>query len=288
MTPKLWTRRSLLLALASAGLAAPACDFSQVFSWNGGKPTIFGYRTAPNFDRRYKTIRVKIFKDATLWAAVPVPGLEDELAETIVHHIEQMTPYKVSDNDPDLELSGRILDFMQVSLNYNQLNEIREVETTLTCAIRLKDMRTGQLLSSPSPNIVEPMPPAGLLPGMQDPLNGPGAMMPGSVSQMELSAAPVGPLMNNQGTMMGNQDNGANGQIPPPNTGNPSFGQTNAPGPSGGPPVAPLPTGGYNGGVLVRSLAYYRPEIGESLATAQQTNCQRMAEQIVNMMEMAW
>jgi hypothetical protein len=40
--------------------------------------------------------------------------------------------------------------------------------------------------------------------------------------------------------------------------------------------------------VLVRSVAHYRPEIGESLATAQQINCDRMAEQIVNMMETAW
>jgi hypothetical protein len=278
-TPKLWTRRSLLLALAGAGLAVPACEFSQVFSWNGGKPILFGYCTAPNFDKRYKTNRVKIFKDATFWAAVPVPGLEDELAETIVHHIEQMTPYKVSDNDPDTELSGRILDFMQVALNYNQLNEIREVETTLTCAIKWKDLRTGQLLSAPSPSNVEPPPPAGLLPGMQDPLNAANAM-PGSLGQMELSAAPVPPL-NSQATM-------TDGQVPPPNTGNPSFGQTNAPGPAGGPPVAALPTGGYNGGVLVRSIAFYRPEIGQSLATAQQDNCQRLAEQIVNMMEKAW
>lgn len=277
--PKLWTRRSFLLALAGAGLAVPACDFSQVFSWNGGKPVFLGYGTAPNFDRRYKTIRVNIFKDATFWAAVPVPGLEDELAETMIHHIEQMTPYKVSDNDPDTEISGRILDFMQIALNYNQLNEIREVETTLTCAIKWKDLRTGQLLSSPSPSNVDPMPPAGLMPGMQDPLNSPTAM-PGTLGQMELSAAPVGPG-NNQATMN-------NGQIPPPETGNPSFGQTNAPGAPGGPPVAALPTGGYRGGVLVRSIAYYRPEIGESLATAQQINCQRMAEQIVNMMEVAW
>src|SRR5579885_781467 len=124
--PKLWTRRSMLLALAGASLAVPACDFSQLFSWNGGYPVVFGYGTRPNFDRRYKTIRVKIFKDPTFWAAVPVPGLEMELTEYIVHRIEEITPYKVCSGDADTELSGSIISFIQMSLNYNQMNEIRE------------------------------------------------------------------------------------------------------------------------------------------------------------------
>jgi hypothetical protein len=272
--PKLWTRRSMLLALAGAGLTVPACEFSQLFSWNGGKPVLFGYGTAPNFDRRYKTIRVKIFKDATFWAVVPVPNLEMELTEFIVQQIEQKTPYKVDAGDADTELSGTILSFMQIALNYNQLNEIREIETTLTCAVRWKDLRTGKLLSSPSPRNVEPPPPA----GQQDPLNL-STTMPGSMQQMELSAAPVSPG-NNQATMTETP--------PPPTTGNPALGQTNAQGAPGGPPLAPLPVAGIFDGVLVRSIAYYRPEIGQSLATAQQDNCNKMAEQIINMMECAW
>jgi|GEM_PF-150619 hypothetical protein len=281
MKPKLWTRRSMLLTLASAGLAVPACDFSQLFSWNDGKPVIFGYSTAPNFDRRYKTIRVKIFKDPTFWAAVPVPGLEMQLTEEIVHRIEADTPYKVCSGDADTELSGSIISFIQLSLNYNQLNEIREVETTMTCAVRWKDLRTGQILSWPAPRNLEPPPPAGLLPGQQDPLTQ-AALAPGSMLTQPLTAAPISPA-DNQATMADT--------APPPGTGNPAMGQTNAPGPSGGPPVGPLPTAaemGLFGAVLVRSIAYYRPEIGESLATAQQVNCQNMAQQIVNMMEVAW
>ena len=147
--PRLWTRRSLLLALAGAGLTVPACEFGQLFSWNGGKPVIFGYGTAPRYDRRYKTIRVNIFKDPTFWAAVPVPGLEMELAQYLVQQIEQKTPYKINACDPDMELSGTILSFLQIAVNYNQLNEVRHIETTLTCSVVLKDVRTGQLLSSP-------------------------------------------------------------------------------------------------------------------------------------------
>jgi len=278
--PKRWTRRSVLLTLAGAGLAAPACDFSQLFSWNDGKPVIFGYSTAPNFDRRYKTIRVKIFKDPTFWAAVPVPGLEMQLTEEIVHRIEQDTPYKVCSGDADTELSGSIISFFQMALNYNQMNEIREVETTMVCAVRWQDLRTGQLLSWPAPRNLEPPPPAGLLPGMQDPLQQ-AAIAPGSMLTQPLSAAATSPI-GNQATMADT--------APPPNTGNPTIGQTNAPGPPGGPPVGPMPASGAGmvGAVLVRSIAHYRPEIGESLATAQQRNCQSMAEQIVNMMEVPW
>jgi hypothetical protein len=278
MKPKLWTRRSMLLTLAGAGLAVPACDFSQLFSWNDGKPVIFGYATAPNFDRRYKTIRVKIFKDPTFWAAVPVPGLEMQLTEEIVHRIEADTPYKVCSGDADTELDGSILSFIQMSLNYNQLNEIREVETTMTCAVRWRDLRTGQLLSWPAPRNLEPPPPAGLLPGMQDPLNQ-AALTPGSLLTQPLSAAATSPV-GAQATMADT--------APPPNTGNPTMGQTNAPGPPGSPPLGSLPMAGLFGSVLVRSVAYYRPEIGESLATAQQWNCLNMAQQIVNMMEVAW
>ncbi len=268
----------MLLTLAGAGLAVPACDFSQLFSWNDGKPVIFGYATAPNFDRRYKTIRVKIFKDPTFWAAVPVPGLEMQLTEEIVHRIEADTPYKVCSGDADTELDGSILSFIQMSLNYNQLNEIREVETTMTCAVRWRDLRTGQLLSWPAPRNLEPPPPAGLLPGMQDPLNQ-AALTPGSLLTQPLSAAATSPV-GAQATMADT--------APPPNTGNPTMGQTNAPGPPGSPPLGSLPMAGLFGSVLVRSVAYYRPEIGESLATAQQWNCLNMAQQIVNMMEVAW
>jgi hypothetical protein len=286
MQPKLWTRRSLLLTLASASMAVPACDFSQLFSWNDGNPVILGYSSRPNYDRRYKTIRVKIFKDPTFWAAVPVPGLEMELSQYIVQRIEADTPYKVCSGDADTELSGSILSFLQMSLNYNQLNEIREVETTMMCAVRWKDLRTGQILSWPAPRNLEPPPPAGLLPGMQDPLNQ-ASVLPGSLLTQPLSAAATSPG-GGQATMGGATTADAS---PPPDTGNPMIGQTNAPGPSGGPPVGPMPTSaamGMLGSVLVRSVAYYRPEIGESLATAQQFNCQNMAQQIVNLMEVAW
>jgi hypothetical protein len=279
--PPLWTRRSMLLALAGVGLSVPACAFSDLFSWNGGKPTILGYRTAPNFDRRYKTIRVKIFKNATFWSAVPVPGLEEQLTLYIVRQIEQKTPYKVVSGDADTELAGAILNFMQIATNYNQENEIRQVDTTLSCAVSWKDLRTGKFLSQPQTPNLEPPPPAGLLPGQQDPLNL-ATTMPGSLATQELSAAPTSPG-GNPATLAQTS--------PPPTTGNPVPGQTNAPGAAGGAPVASPGGGGaipLAGSVLVRSVASYVPEIGQSLASAEQDNCNFMAQQIVNMMESGW
>jgi hypothetical protein len=40
--------------------------------------------------------------------------------------------------------------------------------------------------------------------------------------------------------------------------------------------------------VLIRSIAHYRPELGETLTTALWKNYDRMAVQIVSMMEKGW
>jgi hypothetical protein len=56
----------------------------------------------------------------------------------------------------------------------------------------------------------------------------------------------------------------------------------------GGPPLppgAPTPPWAYQ---LVRSVAYFRPELGESISTAEQRNVDRMAIQIISMMEAPW
>jgi hypothetical protein len=63
------------------------------------------------------------------------------------------------------------------------------------------------------------------------------------------------------------------------------------PRPPNGPP--PLPTDTPPGGlppprVLVQSLGHYIPEIGQSVTTAQQENVNKLAVQIVSMMEIPW
>ena len=275
--PKRWTRRALLLALAGVAIAVPACEFNEMFAWNDGKPTIFWYKTAPNYDKRIKTVRVKIFKNSSPWAVLPVPGMEMELTQALVREIEAKTPYKVVQGDADTEMSGIIKSFTKINLNYNQNNEVRECQTTLIAEVVWKDLRTNELLSSPSPKAIEPVPPAGLLPGQQDPLNSPNAA-PG-VMQTPLITAPNSP--GGQQATMG----GATSLPPPGNAGVPGAG-----GVPGAPMIpgvsAPGVTAGL--GVLVSSIAHFRPEIGESLATGEQKNINYLVEQIVSMMEKPW
>jgi hypothetical protein len=267
--PKRWSRRKALLALAGIGLATPACTWDDMFAWNDGKPTLFWYRTAPNYDTRIKTVRLKIFKNNTPWAVVPVPGLEMQLTQALQREIEQKTPFKVVQGNADTEISGSIKTFTKINLNYNQLNEVRECETTLVVEVLWKDLKTGEVLSAPSQRSIEPLPPAGLLPGQEDPLNAPNPV-PGAPLQPPIITAPNTPG-GQPATMAGGPQ-----PIAPP-------GVTPAPSGPGGTPGAVQPQG-----VLVRSIAHFRPELGESISTAQQKNINRMAEQIVSMMEKPW
>lgn len=283
-SPRRFSRRALLLALAGVGLSVPACEFSQLFAWNGGKPTLFGYATAPNYDKRIKTVRIKIFKNPTFWSVVPVPGLEMQLTQALVRAIETNTPYKVVAGDADTEISGSIISFIKLALNYNQLNEQRDVETTLTASVVWKNLRTGEILSAPAQRAVEPLPPAGLLPNQVDPLNAPAAV-PGAM-QAPLITGGISPG-GQQATM-----SSGSATTPPPTPGVPFPGGTNAPGPSGGPPVPAAPGVAPGGlpfmGVVVRSVASFRPEIGQSISTAMQDNVDQLATQIVSMMEKPW
>jgi hypothetical protein len=277
--PKRWPYWTVLLALACFALFVPACTWNELFSWNDGKPVLFGYGTTPNYDKRYKTVRIKIFKNPTFWSVVPVPGLEMELTQALVRTIEQMTPWKVVQGDADLEISGSIRAFQKLILNYTQQNEQRDVETTLTVEVIWKDLRTGELLSSAAPRVAEPPPPAGLLPNQADPLN---AMptVPGT-AQPPLITGPAFP--GGQPATMA-----AGSAQPPPTPGVPFQGQTSSPGPPGGPPLPPAPGAAPILGAIVRSIADYRPEIGQSISTAMQDNVNQMAVQIVSMMEKGW
>jgi Lipopolysaccharide-assembly len=60
------------------------------------------------------------------------------------------------------------------------------------------------------------------------------------------------------------------------------------PGKPGDPVPGPPPVGGPVPPVLVQSLGNFAPELGESMATAQQQNINRLAVRIVSMMEKPW
>ena len=191
-----------LVALAVALL--PGCA-----SWDGHF-CLFGYTTRPLYDLGIRTVRVPIFKNFTFRR-----GLEFQLTEAVIREIESKTPYKVVQEADcaDTELIGTIVGRSKAVINYNQLAETREAQTTLTVEVVWRDLRAGhggEVLSLPIP--------------------------------------------------------GKPGDPPPPP-------------PAPGAPAPP---------VLVQSLGTFIPELGGSLTTAEKENVDRLAVQIVSMMEKPW
>jgi hypothetical protein len=211
--------------LLGAALLLSSCEAGHNF-------TVFGYSTQPNYNCNIHTVYVPIFKNRTFYK-----GLEFDLTRAVIREIEAKTPYKVVSDcaGADTQLAGTIISFNKDILNRNQLNEVREGQTTLGVEVEWKDLRTGEVLSQPKRPGVLPA-----APSLPSPTAVPGAV-------------PV-PL-------------GASGTaVPPP-----------------GAPVPPPPPP-----VLVQSIGGFIPELGQSLSTAQQQNVDRLAIQIVSMMEKAW
>lgn len=146
-------RRALcLLGLLPCLAALPSCA-------GDGNFTILGYTTAPNYDTSIHTVRVPIFKNLSMRDSTR-EGIEFQLTQEVVRQIELRSPYKVvgGNCDADTELEGTITAFSKNVINRNQLNEVREAETTMTVEIVWKDLRTGEILSQP-PRKREPLPP---------------------------------------------------------------------------------------------------------------------------------
>ena len=247
------TRRTYLRLATSAGLAflLPACE-------GDGNFRIFNYSTRPNYDTNIHTIRVPIFANKTF-----IRGVEFDLTQAVIREIEQKTPYKVvtASCAADTELTGTVTVFTKALLDVNQLNEVREAETTLAVEVVWRDLRTGEYLTKPlrrpgMPNMPELQVPHALQQGIQ------GFPVAPSAPQEPVSALPNAP-----GT-----------EPPPPDTPLPL--------PTA---VAPVPPDQVKPpSVLVKSVSSFIPEIGQSRTTALQNNVNSLAVQIVSMMETPW
>ena len=253
--------RLALLALTAAALTLPSCESDGTF-------TVLGYRAGQNalYDCSIHTVHVPIFVNHTFWR-----GLEFDLTRAVVREIEAKTPYKVvgSDCDADSELTGEIVAFTKGTLNVNPQNEIREQQTTLTVTLVWRNLRTGAFLSDASKTPGGQAPPI-VLPGAEPITSGPGILTPGLITPPNVPtdaratlAQPAAPLL------------GPDGRPVPPVAIVPGA----SPLPPGVPPSAR---------VTVTSLGDFIPELGQSLTTAQKQNVDRMAVQIVSMMEKPW
>ena len=216
-------KRSLLAMTIAGALALAGCE-------SGGHFTLFGYTTKPNYDDCIHTVYVPICENKTFRR-----GLEFDLHRAIVKAIEQKTPYKVvSDKSrADTELTCTIAAFSKNTINRNQLNESREIETVLTVAVVWKDLRSGDILSQPRVGAARGPSFAGL------PDIAPGA---GGVPTQDNPAPPDGKAA----------------------------------------PITPVKP------AIVTATGNFIPEIGQSMTTAQQTDVNRLATQIVALMEKPW
>ncbi len=230
-----------LLVLGCAA-SLPSCA-----TWDGHFD-ILGYSTRPNYDTRYRTIRVPICRNRTYMTVTPVPGLEMDLQRALVREIQQKTPYKVRQDDADTELLVTIVNFQKNLLNYTQFNTVREAETVLTVEFLWRDLRTGEILTKTARRFGEPLDPEpreallatadSLLPQGSKPILGP--------------ATPTGPLPAEEEAIL-----------------DPATKKKAVP-------------------IVMRSIGHFRPELGESITTAMQRNIDRMAVQIVSALEQGW
>jgi hypothetical protein len=211
--------------------------------------TVLGYTTAPNYDCSIHTVRVPIFDNRTFRR-----GLEFDLTEAVVRDIQLHTPYRVVgfDQPADTELQGRIIIGTKGILNVNQLGEVREAETAITVEVAWVDLRTGDLLSRPGRRYgeqrAEPLIPP-TLPNVV-----PGTLQPTIITP---PSAPLGPNM------------AAADSSPLP----PAMPNLDAPRPAV---------------IRLRTVGTYVPEVNGSITTGFQQAVDKMAVQIVSMMEKPW
>ena len=243
-------------ALACCAFVLPSC------AWDGHFD-LLGYSTKPNYDTSYRTVRVPIFKTRVNLTATPIPGLEQDLTEAIIREIQLKTPYKISQDNADTELTGTIVGFTKSLLNYTQLNTIREAETTLVVELVWRDLRTGKVLTRATRRPGQPLPADPRQPLLPDdvstgPLAGRDSLLPPGSKPIGLPSAPRQPTSD----IIGEGSNEV--AIIDPQTREKA-----------------IP-------VVVRSVGHFRPELGESITTALKENVDRLAVQIVSVMEKGW
>jgi len=243
-------RRCLLPLLLAAAVLLPSC------AWDG-HVDVLGYTTRPNYDTSIRTVRVPICKNRTFWTVTPVVGMEMDLTRAIIRQIEMITPYKVVECNADTELRVTIVNFARTPLNYTQFNTVREYETALTVELIWFDKRTGRILSQPPRRPGQPVE----LDPRQPILATPDTILPPGAKPLPVAGLPALPRTEFISPAQAEDEDLA---IIDPLTRKP-----------------PVP-------VLVRSIAHYRPELGESLTSAEQKNYDRLAMQIVSAMETPW
>jgi Lipopolysaccharide-assembly len=217
---------------------------------SGGHFTFLGYTTKPNYDVCIKTVYVPIFH-CEIMLDEPRRQIPFDLTRAVIREIESKTPYKVI-SDPgkaDTQLTGTVISLTKSVINRNPLNEIREAQTVLTVGIVWKDLRSGEYLSKQRKAPGILATPG--IPALDIPDLKGNALQPAPTAITLPAQAPMGfPGSTNL------------------NIGRPAD-----------PDAAP---------VLVTGLGDYIPELGQSTSTAYQQAINKIATEIVSLMEKPW
>lgn len=237
-------KRIGIILLAAAAVLTPACQ-----TWDGHF-SVAGYSTKPNYDLRFKTVRVPVCKTRTNWTVTPTVGMEMDLQRAIVREVQTKTPYRVVQENAETELVCTIVGFQKNLLNYTQFNTVREAETVMVVELVWRDTRTGEILLKRSRRVGDSLDPV-----VKEPLvaTTPDSLLPPGSKPIVGPATPTVPM---PGAADGDDEL-----------------------------VDPL-TKRKIQPVIVRSTAHFRPELGESITTAMQKNIDRIAVQIVSVMEL--
>ena len=261
MNPRWYSRFALctcaawLLAARVPVQRAAGADDQPVADVQLGRPfQLFGYTTRPNYDCSIHTIRVPIFK-----TKIFNQGVEFQLTQAVIREIEAKTPYKVvSSGNADTELTGKITIFAKNIVNVNRAERGAQGGDDADRGSSLERFPLGQ---NPVPALCRP----------GEPL--PAEMLAAGIPA-DSGALPISPIS------------------PPAFPTTPETCAADTPDtPVGGPaivtpipgqmPPAPPP-------ILLSTTGDFTPELGQSIASAQQTCVDRMAVQIINMMEKPW
>lgn len=189
-----------------------------------GPMTLFGYTTEPPFDPNIRTVYVPAFKITPL-VTTAERGLDRDLTDALVKELSaRKSPMRVTSDRSraDTELIGTITRVTKMVQNRNQQNLTREAEITIEAEVVWRDLRTGDVLTTPK------------TPAQRTP-------------------------------------------TAPPSTFDPSR----------EPPLPPPPNDAIRP-VSIVATGRVLPELGESNATANKSAVERLAHQIVNMMERDW
>jgi hypothetical protein len=215
-----------------------------------GHIDICGYTSRPNYDLNIRTIFLPIFENPTLYR-----GLEFDLDQAIQRQIALKTPYRITSNKAaaDTELTGRIINLQKNVVLIGPSNGQRVEEQILAVAITWKDLRTGEILSRRQRRPGEPVPLDLPPPGTN--------VLPG-VPQI---GPPTLPTQVDQDVA-----------TTPPGV----IGPAVEPRRPDAPPKGPA--------INITTTVTITPELGQSTASETQRNVEKMAAQIVYMMQVPW